>query len=79
MTKIGCLLNGPRYLNEKLSRKSIKSVPQWSSSSAISNHTLRDIRFDAVTMTERWNAGTADSFELEGLIKKFEFLKCNTF
>jgi len=41
------------------------SIPQWSSSSAISNHTLRDIRFDAITMTERWNAGTADNFELE--------------
>ena len=54
---------------QKLPRKSSKSIPQWSSSSAISNHTLRDIRFDAITMTERWNAGTADNFELEGLIQ----------
>ena len=71
MTKNKVSVKNPCILNEKLSWKSVKSVPQWSSSSAISNHTLRDIRFDAVTMTERWNAGTADNFELEGSMKVY--------
>ena len=42
------------------------TVPQWSPQSAIRNHTIRDTRFDLMTLTESWNPGSASNFELEG-------------
>ena len=42
------------------------TVPQWSPQSAITNHTIRDTRFDLMTLTESWSPGSAGNFELEG-------------
>merc|ERR1712212_579898 len=40
-------------------------MQSWSPTDARKNHTMRDLRFDAVKHGERWNGGSADSFQIE--------------
>ena len=41
----------------------------WTSSEARANHTRRYVRFDAQTVTERWQGGSDALFQLEGSLK----------